>query len=1112
MPFQIAFRRAAKPGRSLYNANSFFLLTPARAMLHLYSSNRLEFLAETAVALMQTTPPKAVLAPEEIVVQSQGMRRYLNHYLAERSGIAANLNFSLPAALSWQLTRRFLPDAPRLNPFAPEVLRWRLLSLLENADSALPAVLQGYLKSSTAAAYHLAGRLADVFDQYLVYRPHWLAQWEQGKLNGLGADEAWQAALWRTLAADTPAAHRAAQHERLLAALNPARLPQRYLAFGISTLAPVYLDLLQALAEHTDVHLFAVNPSQQYWGDIQSPKRLAAQAEPAAEEAGHPLLSSLGKQGRDFFDRLAVSTRAMEQVELFPAPPESPSLLQHLQADIQLLRLPEKGSAQMDGSIVIQAAHSPLRELQILKEHLLRRLADNPELQPHHIAVLTPAVEDYLPFIHAVFGEAAPGSRALPYSVADVRLSRSQPLMLLAEQLIALMQSRFETERLLPLLDAQAVRRHWQIDETDAEFLRRSVAELNVHWGADAEMRAEHSGSGKVFTWQQATERSVLGWLLPEGEGTLWQGVHPWPADFARQPAQAAWFVLLGKLREHHRRWQSPASIEGWIERFRALLADAAGDTPDEADQAAWQQISQALAAWQEEAALAGYTAALPPDNACQHLRRFFGQSSEAAFLRGGITFCSMVPMRSLPFDTVCLLGLNDGKYPRQTPAPAFDLIARHPQSGDRSRRDDDRYLFLESLLSARSHLYLSYIGRDHLKDEAQAPSPLLSELIDTLAQMAGQSSADFAAAHVRQHPLQAFSTRYFVPQQDGESSAELSENGLSGSLSGLRQDYAQALNQPAAEAAPFIGDTLPEAAGEPTVSLDSFLNFWSNPVRHWLRRALQWKGPYADRPADSAEPYAIEHTDEVKQRYLDARRHREDFAQTEAKLQADSLLPAGLLGEILQEPERTAAKQLDSELLASPREPDFPFRFEYGGHTLVGSLTHLHQHGQIFYHAAELKAPAEIRLWLQHLVYCAVHPKAQATHLVSLDSPQTLPPLPQTEAAEQLARWLDYYLLGQQQPLPFFPRTSLAAAKACTAKDLSAQGLPEAALKAARSKYRDSRDYPGQNQDREVAQVYGRDEDEPINSPLFARLVLELLAPLHLCIAPKESKGKKAG
>ncbi|MBH5328195.1 exodeoxyribonuclease V subunit gamma [Eikenella sp. S3360] len=1081
-------------------------------MLHLYQSNRLEFLAETAVALMQASPPASAFAPEEIIVQSQGMRRYLNHYLAERSGIAANLNFSLPAALSWQLTRRFLPAAPRLNPFAPEVLRWRLLPLLDPAGghaATLPPVLQGYLSSSPTAAYHLAGRLADVFDQYLVYRPQWLAQWERGRLNDLGSDEDWQAELWRILAAQSPAAHRATQHRQLLAALRRDGLPQRYLVFGISTLAPLYLELLEALAEHTEVHLFAVNPSQQYWGDLPSPKHLAKRPHPDAAEAGHPLLASLGKQGRDFFDHLAASSRPIEPIELYPAPPESPSLLQRLQTDIQLLRLPEKnpaaGSAQMDGSIVIQAAHSPLRELQILKDHLLRRLAEQPDLQPHHIAVLTPAIEDYLPFIHAVFGEAAPGSRALPYNIADVRLSRSQPLMLLAEQLIALMQSRFETERLLPLLDHEAVRRQWQISADEADFLRHSAAELNIRWGADAAMRAQYGGSGQAFTWRQGEERSVLGWLLPADRNELWQGIHPWSADLAYQPAQAAWFRLLGKLRAHQRLWQSPADIPGWAERFRALLDDTAGDSPAEADQAARQQIMQALAGWQDEAALAGYRAELPPDTACEHLRRFLAQSSEAGFLRGGITFCSMVPMRSLPFPTLCLLGLNDGKFPRQTKAPAFDLIARHPQPGDRSRRDDDRYLFLESLISARRELYLSYIGRDHLKDEAQAPSPLLSELVDTLAQMLGQSSADFAAAHIRQHPLQAFSARYFSGSPHSEHS------DFSGSLSSTRQDYAQALNHPPADPQPFIGNTPPAAEAGAIIPLGSFLNFWKNPVRYWLHHALQWQRPYAEAPADSAEPYAIADTEAVKQRYLDARRHNEDFAHTEALMQADSLLPAGRLGQLLQAPERSAAKQLDSALLSSPRLLDFPFQFAHRGMVLAGSLNHLYQHGQIFYRAKALNAPDTIELWLQHLVYCAVAPQPQSTHLLLPGSPNTLPPLPAAEAAELLGRWLDYHTLGQQQPLPFFPRTSLAAAEACTAADLAAGRLPEKALDAARGKYRDNRDHPGQNQDSEVAQVFGRNDDEPIHSPLFANIVLELLAPLSLHLNPKTGKGKKA-
>ena len=1059
-------------------------------MLHLYLSNRLEFLAETAVALMQTSPPAAALAPEEIVVQSQGMRRYLNHYLAERSGIAANLRFNLPAALSWQLTRLFLPDTPHLNPFAPEVLRWRLLPLLEQPaqhGTVLPPVLTGYLKSSPTAAYHLAGRLADVFDQYLVYRPNWLAQWEHGRLNGLGEDESWQAGLWRILTAQTPAAHRAGQHQRLLAAIRPDRLPQRYLVFGISALAPVYLQLLQTLADNTEVHLFAVNPSQQYWGDVQSLKRLARQTDPAVEETGHPLLSSLGKQGRDFFDRLAADGRPLAQTDLYPALPAQPTLLQRIQADIQLLRLPEKNSAAMDGSILIQAAHSPLRELQILKDYLLCQLAAHPDLQPHQIAVLTPHIEDYLPFIHAVFGEAADGSRSLPYNIADIRISRSQPLMLLAESLLTLMQSRFETERLLPLLEQETIRRHWQISAEDADFLRHSIAELNIRWGADAEMRARYGGRDASFTWQQGAERSVLGWLLPENSGGLWQNTDPWPADLARLPAQAAWLVLLDTLHRHHRLWQTATDINGWIDRFRRLLADIAGDTPAPADQAVRQQIMQALSAWQEESTLAGYRTELPPETACEHLRRYFGSSSEAGFLRGGITFCSMVPMRSLPFDTLCLLGLNDGKFPRQTPAPAFDLIARHPQAGDRSRRDDDRYLFLESLLSARRLLYLSYIGRDYHKDEIQAPSPLLSELVDILAQMTGLSAAEFAAQHICQHPLQPFSTRYF-----------------SGSLSSSRRDYAQALNQPAAEPQPFIGNTTPAAEPASVIPLDTFIRFWRNPILYWLQASLQWKRPRIDPPADSAEPYAIADTGQVRQRYLDARRQNESFADTEKRLRADSLLPAGLLGEWLQAPERTAAKQLDHTLLTSRRLPDYPFCFQHGALQLAGNLSRLHEHGQIFYRADKLNAPDEITLWLQHLVYCAVFPAAQATHLVSPHASQTLSPIPAGEAIGLLCRWLDYYALGQQQPLPFFARTSLAAAQACTADNTDGDTLPEKAVSAARGKYRDNNGHPGQNHDSEVAQVFGRDAEEPINTPLFAQLVLELLLPLHLRLKPR--------
>ena len=245
-------------------------------MPYLYQSNRLENLARVFTGLQKLMPPENPLAAEEIVVQSQGMRHFLNLHLAKELGVAANLKFSLPAGLTWRLMRECLPGLPELSPFAPEVMRWRLLDLFQSQAfqtaaeyAAARAALQSYLAGGQAAAYQLSGQLADIFDQYLVYRPQWISAWQQGRLLGLGEDEIWQTELWRFLDdGSSNAPHRVAMWQQLLAALSADKLPQRFFVFGIATMAPMYLQLLEAVASHCDVHIFALNPSSEYCGNV----------------------------------------------------------------------------------------------------------------------------------------------------------------------------------------------------------------------------------------------------------------------------------------------------------------------------------------------------------------------------------------------------------------------------------------------------------------------------------------------------------------------------------------------------------------------------------------------------------------------------------------------------------------------------------------------------------------------------------------------------------------------------------------------------------------------------------------------------------------------------
>ena len=1058
-------------------------------MLHLHQSNRLEHLAATLHKIQQVRPLAHPLRPEEILVQSKGMQRFVSRYLAERGGVAANIRFSLPAGFNWRLIRELLPDIPELSPFSTEVMRWRLLGLFHSDGLDTPELssarqaLSGYLSGGSVAAYQLAGQLADIFDQYLVYRPQWIDTWQNGGLLDLGGDEIWQAELWRFLDDGRQTApHRVEMWHRLMAALSQKNqaVPERLCVFGMAALAPMYLQLLQAVAQHCEVHIFALNPSKEYWGDIVEPAQLLKRPDASPTQTGHPLLASLGKQGRDFFNALNESEIGLYTDIYDPLP--SDSLLHRLQHDIQTLKLPD-GGAVFDDSIRIVCAHSPLRELQILKDHLLEQFGLHPDWQPHDVAVLTPHIEPYSPFIEAIFGKE--GNHPLPYSVSDVKLSRRQPLLDALEQALLLFDSRFEVDKVLPLLDSGPVLRRFGLTREDLPLLHDTIARLNIHWGLDETMR---DNADNLFTWRQGLDRLVLGWMLPDNGSPLWQNISAWYGSPDQITVLSRFAAFIRTLSEQHAIWRQPAAIGEWSARIRNLIAALLA--PDGQDGQAIGQIEQTLALWQQETDLASFNAPLPQEVVIRHLTRFLGSQNDNGFLRGGITFCSMVPMRSLPFKAVCLLGLNDGEFPRNIRPANFDLISRHPQKGDRARRDDDRYLFLEALVSAREHLYLSYVGRSIHNNEVLAPSTLLNELADCLADMTGETAGQVYRERIEQHPLQPFSAQYFNNE---------------GRLKSSRQDYADALNRPTKPKHTFYTQPLSEEKPPETVSQRQLLRFWQNPVRNWLQNTLNWQPPYHDESWDAAEPFEPPRRRDAAAAYLEARRSNKSFEDTSALLLAESMLPAGELGRLWRGRFEKDAKALDTGLLQSPPLPAAAYEYRSDDIILAGSLDRLHQDGQIHFLDHHPNAPEKIGLYLQHLIYNATRPAGSQdfrSHWIQPDCITSLPPISPEQARAILAGWLKYYPAGQIRPLPFFPRTSLAAAEALLPKKNSKQPddnrgqLRQDAAKAAFEQYTGGKNHTGQREYPEVRLVFGNDKELPIDSTLFWLLVENTLLP----------------
>lgn len=1014
------------------------------AMLHLHQSHRLETLLSGLADVVRAPQPDP-FAAELVVVQSKGMGRWISLRLAERHGVCANVQFPLPASFLWQLLRLCFGELPERSAFAPEVLVWRIRDWLEQSENAQQTPrLAAYLNNGDERRrQQLAERLADVFDQYLVYRPDWIEAWEGGRLLELGTDEAWQAALWRHLAADQTDSHRARVVGRLLQRLgdgSPMALPRRVSVFGVSSLPPVFLDVLQALSQRVDVHVYALNPCREYWGEIRDEREIArAAGERSVDdlylEVGHPLLASLGKQGRDFFDRLAEFPQLDSKFSADDAEPPRSSLLEVLQADILELHDRRRDEpwplAADDDSLQVHVCHGPMREVEVLHDRLLHLFQRHPDLQPGDVAVLTPDIGLYAPYVDAVFSRRQ-GEPFIPYSIADRGLSTEQPLLEVFLALLDLPDSRYPADWVLGLMEHPAVLRRFGLEPDDLDAIRHWLHETGVRWGRDGEHKA---GLGLPpmarHTWREGLSRLLLGYSMPgalagaHSGPPLYAGLLPYD-DVEGSRAQtlgrlAAFAETLFQLAEQLAR---PHSLAQWAECLGGLI-ERLFDPLDE-EQAALQNARDALDLLAQLGEQAGYRRPVGLAVVKHWLSGELSQSGGGSgFLTGGVTFCTMVPMRNLPFRVLCLVGLDEGAFPRRQRPSGFDLMARNARRGDRSRRADDRYLFLEALLSARQVLYLSYRGRDARDNGERPPSVLLEELLDTVRLCCvGDDGGDPLARIVVTHPLQPFSPRYF---QGDERLASYSTAWLAAArLAGRGEDGGR----------PLFDAELPEAEAEWfTVEPDDLAWFYTNPARYLLEKRLGLRLERAEAQLPVREPFGLDFfaaqdvRADVLRLCLAGGTKEDGLALADAK----GWLPHGAFGAALFDREEVVAAGL-AERLAPLLPPELleplPVSFHADGVALTGWLKNVSPQGLLDWTPDKLRPRHVLKLWLRHLLLCLLRPDGVSlrSRLEAVDDSLCFGPVDDAEA--QLARLLSLYRQGLRKPLPFFLKSSFAYAQ----------------------------------------------------------------------------------
>lgn len=1122
--------------------------------MYVHRSNRAEALvAELADLVAQ--PLADPCASECIVVQGRGMERWLSMQLARRLGVWANPDFPFPRHLLQRALRAFLDvDQATGACFEPEVLMWSIADLLvalRERDEF--AAIHAYLADDDTGfrRIQLAERVARILDQYVVYRPRMILAWEEGR------DEHWQAVLWRAIVARHGSNHVAAQARRLLDVLaqpgaQPKRFPSRVSVFGVSTLPPLHVQMLSALAKHVEVHLFLLSPSAEYWAGIRSQRDIlraalrhggGAGAQDLHLEVGNPLLASLGRLGADFQYVLEEETDYQEGGGSTYVDPGTASLLATVQSDILALRhrRPEDSDTPpvdldpTDDSITVHSCHTPMREVEVLHDRLLELFDRDPTLEARDVVVMSPAIDAYAPLIDAVFAGGGDRTPRIPYRIADRAVRATDDVVNAFLTLLAVLRGRMTASAVLDLLDLEPIRERFGLVAEDLDLLRDWIGDSGIRWGIDVAHRQEAGQPALAeHTWQFGLDRLLLGYAMAGKGRRLFAGVLPY------DDVEGSGAELLGRLAElcsalfsFHASLQTSRTLDDWRDVLGRLLGAVVASNDQTAHQ--HRQVHAALAALAERAGAGRFLEAVGLDTVQQQLLATLEQSAPGrGFLSGGVTFCALVPMRSIPFRVVALLGMNDADFPRLRRAAGFDLIAQEPARGDRSAREDDRYLFLEALLSARERILITYVGQSMRDNSEIPPSVVVSELLDVLgesfrveASRAAPSSLpmplDSAPDAIRdqlvvRHPLQPFSPRYFGTDRDSRLFS-YARNHCEG---------ARASMQPRREFPPFLSAPLPpDETVMREVSVSALTRFFENPTRAFLQdRVSLFFGREADGVEDR-EPLQLDSLDRWKlgTALLSRAIAGESLDEAIASVRASGALPPGTIGTCTFEamrPQVVALAAAARDLLRGDALEPLTVDAELEGtHTRVtGVIRDLWSSGQVQCQFSALGGRRELGVWIRHLVLNWLRPEGYpcVTFLVGRpqgeDGPTVLRFRPPDNAAALLDDLVQLYWLGQQTPLLFFERASRAYVEHLR-KSKKASAAPDA-LRVAEDRFNGSDFVRGDVHDEYVRQVFGTanplardfrfgaagskakaDSDRERRQPSFAEVASAVLGPL---------------
>jgi exodeoxyribonuclease V gamma subunit len=1005
------------------------------------------------------------MARDVIAVPAKGVERWLMQRLSHLLGVGANgsdgvcANVEFPSP-SW-LVAHTLADVTGTtaddDPWRSEALMWALLDVIDRCvGEPWCTTLSRHLGACAETNQHrrrrrlaTAAHLARLVDTYAANRPAMIRDWYRGDdTDGAGSrlpdDLTWQAELWRRLRSDigtpSPAERQPAALDRLRESPQSVDLPPRLSVFGATRLTAAQLDVLHALADGRDVHLWIPHPSPALWHSLAAidtdATPIRRRSDPSLDRPRNPLLASLGRDVRELQLRL---TRVAHTDVLHDVESSATTLLHRLQHTVATDEPTTASPAQLvhdvgDESFRVHACHGRARQVEVLREVLVGLLEADDTLEPRDVIVMCPDVETYAPLISATFGlddddaDRHPGHK-LRVRLADRSLRQTNSLLAALATVLDLAGRRITASEVLDLAASPPVRRRFRFDDDDLDRLRDWVANANIRWGIDAEHRRPWALDRlPQNTWRAGLDRILLGVAMSEDDLRYVGTCLPLDdVDSSDIDLAGRFTELVERVARAVDAMAGDHPLDHWI----AVLGRTLDELTATSDADAWQrsQVDGELAtiATAGRDRIAAGTLGIT-DIATLLADEFAGRPTRANFRTGSLTVCSMVPMRSVPHRIVCLLGLDDGAFPRTTAVDGDDVLARDPCIGERDRRSEDRQLLLDAVMAACETLVVVYSGADPRTNARRPPAVPVGELLDAVRRIAttGDPSEDILDRVTTRHPLQPFDARNFT------TGALVPGRPFSFDRHSLFA--AEEAGHERVPPGPLAPTPLAVPASD-DIALTQLVAFLEHPVKAFLRQRLD-VSVLGDEPEiadaltvtlDGLQQWAVGD-------HLLAARLRGATAATAGDAEwRRGNLPPGTFGRhalLVVEP------RVESLVIASApwREGDarqVDVDAGVGGRRVTGTVSGVRGDCIVRVEYSRLAPKHRLRAWAQLVALTVTHPE-RSWIAVTIGrgtgddaAGSTLGPVDPTDAGRHLAELIDLRDRGLRQPLPLVVKTS---------------------------------------------------------------------------------------